>query len=198
MRPLPTHHLLGATMDFRTERAPRLFLLVGLIVAAALSRLIPHPWNFSPIEATALFAGAYFVDRRLALLVPIAAMLLSDLFLGFHGGMPVVYGAIALMAWFGRGLSKRRSPVRIAAFGLASAVFFFVVTNLFVWLGSGMYPLTAEGFVTCFTLALPFFQNQLAGVAFYSVVLFGGFALAGADPVLGRPAFARAPDRTRG
>ena len=168
-------------MDFRTERAPRLLLLVGLIVAAALSRLIPHPWNFSPIEATALFAGAYFVDRRLALLVPIGAMLLSDLFLGFHAGMPVVYGCIALMAWFGRGLAVKRSPLRIAAYGLASAVFFFVATNLFVWLGSGMYPLTAAGLATCFALALPFFQNQLAGVAFYSTVLFGAFALLASD-----------------
>lgn len=164
-------------MDFRNERASRLLLLVGLIAAAALSRLIPHPPNFSPIEATALFAGAVFVDRRLALLVPIAAMLLSDVFLGFHGGMPVVYACIALTAWFGRGLAQRRSALRIAAYGLASAVFFFVATNLHVWLGSGMYPLTAAGLAECFALALPFFQNQLAGVAFYSLVLFGGFAL---------------------
>jgi len=164
-------------MDFRTERAPRLLLIVGLIVAAALSRLIPHPWNFSPIEATALFAGAYFVDRRLALLVPIAAMLLSDFFLGFHGGMPMVYGCMALIAWFGRGLMQKRSALRIASFGLASAVFFFVATNFGVWVGSGMYPLTFAGLVECYTMALPFFQNTLAGVAFYSIVLFGGFAL---------------------
>ena len=56
-------------------------------------------------------------------------------------------------------------------------MFFFVATNLYVWLGSGMYPLTVEGLVACFTLALPFFQNQLAGVAFYSLLLFGGWAL---------------------
>ncbi len=165
-------------MDSPTARAPRILLIAGLIVAAALSRLVPHPWNFSPIETTALFAGAMFVDRRLALIVPIAAMFLSDIFLGFHGGMPVVYGAIALMAWFGRGLMGKRTPVRIASYGLASAVFFFVVTNLSVWLGSGMYSLDWSGFVTCFTLAIPFFQNQLAGVAFYSILLFGGYALA--------------------
>ena len=69
--------------------APRTLVLVGLIAACVLSRLIPHPWNFSPIEAVALFAGARFADRRLALLVPIAAMALSDVVLGFHGGIPV-------------------------------------------------------------------------------------------------------------
>ena len=165
-------------MAIPTDRVPRLMLLAGLVVAAALSRLIPHPPNFSPIEATALFAGAYFLDRRLALLVPIAAMLLSDLFIGFHSGVPVVYACIAAMAWFGRGLAVKRSPLRIAGYGLAGAVFFFAVTNFWVWLADGMYPMTLEGLVACYTMALPFFQNQLAGVAFYSIVLFGGVALA--------------------
>ena len=157
--------------------APRTLVLVGLIAACVLSRLIPHPWNFSPIEAVALFAGARFADRRLALLVPIAAMALSDVVLGFHGGIPVVYACIALMAWFGRGLRERGGAWRIAAYGFASASFFFVATNLQVWLASGMYPLSLEGLATCFGLALPFFQNQLAGVAFYSTLLFGGWAL---------------------
>lgn len=156
--------------------APRTLVLLGLIAACVLSRLVPHPWNFSPIESVALFAGARFADRRLAIAVPIAAMALSDLVLGFHGGLPVVYACIALMAWFGYGL-RDAGPWRIAAYGLASAGFFFVATNLQVWLASGMYPRTVEGLVACFTLALPFFQNQLAGVAFYSTLLFGGWAL---------------------
>jgi hypothetical protein len=157
--------------------APRTLVLLGLIAACVISRLIPHPWNFSPIEAVALFAGARFADRRLAMLVPIAAMALSDIVLGFHGGIPVVYACIALMAWFGHGLREGASAWRIAAYGLASAGFFFIATNLQVWLASGMYPLTVEGLVACFTAALPFFQNQLAGVAFYGTLLFGGWAL---------------------
>jgi hypothetical protein len=157
--------------------APRTLVLVGLVVMAALSRLLPHPPNFSPVEATALFAGAYFVDRRLAIVVPLAAMFLSDLFLGFHAGVPVVYGCMALMAWVGRGLMEKRSAARVAAFGFASAVFFFVVTNFFVWATQGIYPMTGAGLVASYTAALPFFQNSLAGVAVYSLVLFGGFAL---------------------
>ena len=157
--------------------SPRNLVLVGLIVAAALSRLLPHPPNFSPVEATALFAGAYFADRRLAMAVPLLAMLLSDLVLGFHSGVVVVYGCMILIAWFGAGLAVKRNPARIAAYALGSAVFFFVVTNFFVWATSGMYPLSFEGFVACYAAAVPFFQNTLAGVAVYSVVLFGGFAL---------------------
>jgi hypothetical protein len=157
--------------------SPRNLTLMGLIVACVLSRLVPHPWNFSPIEATALFAGATLADRRLAIAVPLIAMLLSDMVLGFHGGMPVVYSCMALMAWFGRGLMGRIGFTRVAAYGVASAVFFFIATNLFVWLGSGMYSRDFAGLQTCFALALPFFQNSLAGVAFYSLLLFGGFAL---------------------
>lgn len=158
--------------------APRTLVLIGLIVAATLTRLLPHEPNFSPIEATALFAGAYFFDRRLALLVPLVAMAISDLFLGLHAGIPVVYGCMALMAWFGRGLMERRSALRIAGYGLAGAVFFFVVTNLFVWATQAMYPMTFDGLVACYVAAIPFFRNSLAGVAVYSLVLFGGFALA--------------------
>jgi hypothetical protein len=157
--------------------SPRTLVLIGLVAAAVVSRLIPHPPNFSPIEASALFAGAYFADRRLALLVPLLAMALSDLVLGFHDGVPVVYACMALMALVGRGLMGRASAPRVATYGLASAVFFFVVTNFFVWATSGMYPPTWAGLGACYVAALPFLQNSLAGVAFYSIVLFGGFAL---------------------
>jgi hypothetical protein len=147
----------------------------GLILAAALSRLIPHPPNFSPIEASALFAGAYLVDRRAAVLVPILAMLLSDLVLGFHALVPVTYGCMALMALAGRWLSGHATLGRVAALGFASATFFFLVSNFFVWLTQGMYPMSAAGLMLCYVEALPFFQNELAGVALYATLLFGGF-----------------------
>jgi hypothetical protein len=165
-------------MDVRsTLLSPRTLTLIGLIAACALSRLVPHPWNFSPIEATALFAGATLADRRLAMLVPLAAMALSDVVLGLHSGLPVVYACIAAMAWFGRGMMGKIGAARVAAYGFASAVFFFVVTNLFVWVESGMYTRDWAGLVSCFAMALPFFQNSLLGVATYSIVLFGGWAL---------------------
>jgi hypothetical protein len=161
----------------RSLTTPRHLVLIGLILGCVLSRLIPHPFNFSPIESVALFAGAYLGSRVLAIGVPLVAMLIADLFLGFHGGMPVVYACIALMAIAGGYLGRNVSVLRVAAFGLCSAVFFFLVTNFSVWLGSGMYPLTLEGLIACYVAAIPFFHNQLAGVAVYCTLLFGGYAL---------------------
>lgn len=157
--------------------------LVGiatLIVFAALSRLLPHPpipWNFTPIESIALFGGATIASRRLAVLIPLGAMALSDLFLGWHNLLPVVYGLIALFALAGRFLAGRRSVSWIAAFGFGSALVFFLTTNFLVWLNSGMYPPTSAGLVECYIAGVPFFGNQLAGVAVYSTLLFGAHAL---------------------
>lgn len=154
-------------------------LFALLILAAALSRLLPNPPNFSPIEAVGLFAGAWLASRWLAVLVPLAALLISDAFLGFHSGMPVVYGAMALIALAAHsGLRGRVSVGRVAFFGLAGASFFFIVTNFFVWLSSGMYPHSGAGLIACYVAAIPFFHNQLAGVAVYSTALFGAWALA--------------------
>ncbi len=156
--------------------APGPFTLVLMIVLAALSRLLPHPPNFSPVEAMALFGGAYFAQRWLGVLVPLLAMLLADFFLGFHSGMPVVYGAIALISILGFSLRGKVSILRVASFGLVGATLFFVITNFAVWLGGSMYPMTASGLLTCYIAGIPFFHWQLAGVATYSVILFGGFA----------------------
>lgn len=165
-------------MAANPSSASRLLAICGLILVAAVSRLIPHPPNFSPIEATALFAGAYVLDRRLAVLVPIAAMALSDLFLPAHSLAPLVYACMALMAVAGRFLAGRASVARVAAFGFCSALFFFAVTNFAVWFAGDMYPHDFAGLVACYVAAIPFFGNELAGVAVYSAVLFlGGHAL---------------------
>lgn len=156
---------------------PGALVLAGMIVFAALSRLVPHPFNFSPIEAMALFGGAYFAQRSWALLVPLAAMAISDLFIGLHTGLPVVYACMAAITVMGFSLRGKVSALRVGGLGLAGATLFFVVTNFMVWAGSGMYPMNAEGLIACYVAAIPFFTNQLAGVAFYSLLLFGGYAL---------------------
>jgi hypothetical protein len=109
--------------------------------------------------------------------VPIAAMALSDLFLPAHSLAPLVYACMALMALAGHYLAGRATVARVAAFGFGSALFFFAVTNFFVWATSGMYAMTFDGLVSCYVMAIPFFGNELAGVAVYSTVLFGGYAL---------------------
>jgi hypothetical protein len=159
---------------FRT----RFLVVSGMILAAALARLVPHPWNVTPVAAMALLGGACFADRRLAFAVPLAAMFLSDLVLGFSILTPVVYGCFAAIVGIGFLLRGRRSVLPIAAASLTASLLFFVVTNFGVWqLGHG-YPKTSAGLVECYVAALPFFGNTLAGDAAWVTVLFGGLALA--------------------
>lgn len=155
----------------------RWILVAGLIAAAAASRLLPHPPNATPMAAMALFGGAYLADRRLALLLPLAAMLASDLVLGLHALLPVVYGAFAVIVWLGTRLAGRITPLRVAGATLAGSVLFFVLTNFGVWAWGGLYPRTAAGLVAAYVAAIPFFRNTLLGDAAYALLLFGGYAL---------------------
>lgn len=158
---------------------PRLLMVAAIIVAAALSRLIPHPPNVASVTAVALFGGAYIQDRRLAFLIPLGAMFLGDLILGFYGlpEMLVVYGSFALIVCIGLWLKQRRSALRIAGAAIASSVLFFVLTNFGTWAFTGIYPKTLSGLAACYIAAIPFFQNTLQGDLLYTIVLFGGFAL---------------------
>ena len=155
----------------------RLFVLLGAILSAAALRLIPHPPNFSPIDAMALFSAAYLGRRSFAFLAPLGALFVSDLILGFYPGMWVQYVTVALVVLLGRIALQRVEPVRIGVAALASSILFFAMTNFGVWLLSGMYPKTLVGLEACYIAAIPFFQNTLAGDLFYSVLLFGGFAV---------------------
>ena len=160
------------------EKVPRIILLTLLIVVAVLSRLLPHPPNFTAIAAVALFAGAHFKNKGLAFIVPLAAMLLSDLIIGFHNTLVPVYIAFALTVGIGLWISGKKSAQLIAIGAVSSSILFFVITNFAVWMSSGMYPMTIEGLLLCYTAALPFFQNTLAGDLFFTSILFGSFYLA--------------------
>ncbi|HKI97319.1 MAG TPA: DUF6580 family putative transport protein [bacterium] len=157
---------------------PRFLTLLGIVAAAAALRLLPHWPNFTPIAAMALFGGAHFSSRRAAFAVPLAAMLLSDAVLGFHAMMPFVYAAFVGAVGLGLLLRTRRTPLAIGAAALAASVGFFVVTNAAVWAVGGLYPHTAAGLLAALAAGLPFYAPTLAGDAFYTALLFGGFALA--------------------
>ena len=163
-------------------------MLAALIFIAALTRVIPHPPNFSPIEAVALFGGAYFAKRHWALLVPLLAMFASDLVLGLlnggiywsyfaSAGYLLVYACIALSTLLGFGLRGKVGAGRVLAYSLAGSVLFFVVTNFGAWLSDPSYPKTAAGLVACYVAGIPFFQWTVLGTLFYSALLFGGFEL---------------------
>ena len=135
----------------------RALLALFLIVIAAALRIVPHPWNFTPVGAMALFSGAILKDRRLAFVVPLVALFVGDLFIGFHKLMPIVYASFLLSVAIGFWLRNRRTVARISAATLIGAIQFFLVTNFAVWAFALSFPHTAAGLVACYAAGIPFF-----------------------------------------
>ena len=156
----------------------RTLLALGMILLAAALRIAPHPWNFTPVGAMALFSGAVLRDRRLAFLFPLLTLFLGDIFIGFHKLVPIVYASFLLSVLIGRLLQNRRTILRIGAATLLGSAQFFLVTNFAVWWLLNSYPKSASGLAACYLAGVPFFWNTLAGDAFYSALLFGAYALA--------------------
>jgi len=156
----------------------RAILAAVMIILAAVVRILPHPWNFTPIGAMAIFSGAMFRDRRIAFLFPLVALFAGDLFVGLHRLIPVVYASFLLSVLIGTSLAHRRSILRIGGAVFLGALQFFLVTNFAAWQLFGTYPHTPAGLASCYIAGLPLFGNTLAGDAIYATLFFGAFALA--------------------
>ena len=166
----------------------RFAVLTGIVFAGALMRLIPHWPNFTPIAAMALFGGAYFGRKYLAFAIPLIAMLLSDLVIGFHDGMMAVYIAFAITVSIGLIIRKRLNPATIAGASLGSSILFFLITNFAAWLTSPqLYSSDFTGLMSCYAAGLvffndgsqgiSFFMNEVMGGLFYNTLFFGAFYL---------------------
>ncbi len=152
-------------------------VLVALCVTA---RFLPHPPNFTPIAAAAMFAGFFFGSLWVAVALPIAVMLATDVFLGMHlpGVMITVYVAlVAPVLW--RGLLRRSlTPLKVGSAAVGNSLLFFGATNLAHWYFGPWFPHTPTGLLECFVAALPFLKYSLAGDLMWSAALFGTYALA--------------------
>lgn len=158
----------------------KVLVLGVLVVLAVVHRWWPHPPNFTPVMAIALFAGALVRPWQLALFVPILSLFISDMALGFHDQMLGVYLSFALAVLVGREVGARQNSrwgwaMRLSGGVVASSVVFFLVSNFFVWAFSGMYARSLSGLVQSYVMAIPFFHRELAGNFFYSFILFGGY-----------------------
>ena len=171
------------------SRKVQIAVIIGLLVLGALARVFPHAPNFTPIVAMALFGAVIFKNKNLAILLPMAALLLSDIMLelsfqlgyrsfsGFHSGMIYVYGAfflIAFLAYFGL---KKANFLSIGLGALGASVLFFLITNFGVWLSGSMYTMDFTGLIGCYTAAIPFFHNTVLSTFMYSGVFFGAYYL---------------------
>ncbi len=167
---------------------PRFIFILSVILFGAFMRLVPHWPNFTPIAAIALFGGAYLNRKYLAYFVPIAALFISDIIIGFHGTMIAVYLCFAITVTIGLVIRSRLSAGTIVLGSLSSSVLFFLITNFAAWLGNPLYPQNFTGLMESYlaglvffnnsSIGISFFVNELLGGLFYNLLFFGAFYLA--------------------
>lgn len=149
-----------------------------MVIIAATLRLLPHPPNVAPIAAMALFGGVY-LNKKYALIIPLLALFVSDLFLGFYGApmMSFVYGSFLLTGCTGIFLKKHKKPMTIITASLFSSLLFYLITNFGVWLVTPLYPKTLSGLLESYLMALPFFRNTIIGDLLYTGIFFGAYEI---------------------
>ena len=154
-------------MNKVTKNFQSYLLPICLILILSFSRLIPHPWNLTPVLATGIFAGFYFTQFYWSLFIVILSMFIGDLFLGFHSLMFFIYVALAIAVFIGLRI-KHFKFTEILYSGLASSVCFFIITNFGAWLTHGeMYAKSFSGLMQSYVMAIPFFQNTLISTFLY-------------------------------
>lgn len=159
----------------KTKLTPAEYALaIGLIFLGVSARLLPHPANFAPMGAIAIFSGL-ILPRRLALWLPLAALLVSDIFLGFYHWpiMLTVYASLLLTTWISGRLSLKFAPV--AGLTLLSSIFFFLTTNAAVWGFGTLYTHDLAGLGQSYLMAMPFFRNSLLSDLFFTGLLVGTY-----------------------
>ncbi len=150
------------------------------VIIGVLARLIPHPVNFAPILAIALFGGTY-LNKKTALGLPLLALIISDLFIGTYSPilMLFVYASTLTSGLLGLWLRNHKNLANVAGTSLLSGVIFYLLSNFGVWMMPSGYPHNWAGMVECYAMALPFLKNTVASNLIYTAVFFGAYELAG-------------------
>jgi len=151
-------------------------LAISLILLGILLRLAPHAPNFTPVAAIALFSGAY-LNKKSALIVPLALMVLSDFVIGMHNVVLFTWGGFILITLLGKWLKNKKTVLGAISTSLASAFLFYLISNFGVWL-MGWYPHTFKGLLDCYVMALPFLRNFTLATLFYVAIFFGIYEIA--------------------
>ncbi len=171
-------NLQSSTNSEKLSTNAKILIALALVAFGVLSRYLPHPPNFVPIAAIGLFAGAY-LPRRWALILPLAAMIISDVFIGFHGLIFWTWGSFMAIGLFSTLILKKKVNITtVLASSLGASVFFYLATNFGVWMEGMLYPPTLAGLASSYMNGLPFFRNTLMGDLFYVVIFFGAYEFA--------------------
>lgn len=166
----------------------RFGIIVALIFIVALSRLLPHPQNFTPLMAISLFGAAHFSYKWQAFMIPLAATWFSDIiinnvvypnsgFIWFYQGFYWQYGSYVFTTILGLIILQKITVSRVIGGSLIAACLFFAISNFGVWIGSPLYPQNLNGLFACFAAGIPFFGGTVLGNLFYGCALFGIFQL---------------------
>jgi hypothetical protein len=170
---------MAEDMLIKKEKNLEFLIAIIFIIIGISLRLMPHPANFTPITAIALFAGA-FLSKKIALAIPLLAMVISDFFIGFYDLklMSMVYGSFILCVIIGFLIRKNKKSYTILGSSIMGTFIFFFLTNFSFWAFTPFYTKTLAGLIQCYTMALPFLKNSLLGDLTYVIIFFGTFAIA--------------------
>ena len=146
----------------------KLFYLFFFGLILAISRLIPHPPNFTPLLASAIMAPLIIKDRIFGMAIPIVAMFISDFIIGFHPYQLVIYSTLLTIALIA---PMRKNIAMLGIMSLGASIWFFITTNFAVWVMWDYYPKTFEGLLTSYILALPFFKNTIISTCLFTGLL---------------------------
>ena len=139
---------------------------LGIFIALAASRFVPHPPNFTSLLALSFYVPALLGIRFLPALV--ASFFITDLFIGLHSVMLFTWGSVILIGLISKFfLSSIYTRISGALLG---AIIFYLITNFGVWL-MGSYGFSLGGLITCYVLALPFFGYTVISTLVFSVVI---------------------------
>lgn len=173
----------------KKDTTQKIAFISVIILLAALTRILPHPFNFSPIAAMCLVGGAYFSNKIFAIIVPLLAVFVSDIiimnfvyssdsFVFLYDGFYWPYATFALIAIMASFSLKKVTMPRVIGSSLGASIIFFVVTNFACWPGSTLYTQDINGIMACYAAGIPFFGGTVAGDLIYSGILFGAIELA--------------------
>ena len=141
---------------------------IGLILILALSRLMPHPDNFTPIIALAIMSSYFFRNVNLSYAVMLFSMLLADFFIGFYSHMLFVYLSLFLIVIIFFKISKKINYKNLFIFSFFGSVIFFLISNFGVWLVGNLYERNINGLIECYFMAIPFFKNTIISTLIFS------------------------------